>query len=162
MFSWRQALFIVTKRAYMSRQRGVWPLLFLILSCQSGVTDAGRSVPMTVTFEPATMSRTGTTIPNVGFRCDMDMTILAHGKSDHVVTLGIITSTFYDSTGAPANTIHASTSDWFGVTAMKRDDVAVAHRQPAGAGPFSLTSALAYVDQFDSAKVATFTFRCVR
>lgn len=147
----------------MSRNRGVWPLMLLMLSCQSGVTDAGPSVPMTITFEPATLTRTGTAIPSVGFRCDMDMTILAHGKSDHLVTLGTITSTFSDSTGAQTNAIHSSAADWFGVTTMRRDDTAVAHRQPtSGTGPFSLTNSLAYVDQFDSARVATFTFQCIR
>jgi hypothetical protein len=147
----------------MSRNRRFWPVMLLVVSCQSGSTEAaGQLEPMTVTFEPATLIRTGTAIPNVGLRCDEDMIILAHGKGDHLVTLGTITSTFYDSTGAQANTVRASASDWFGVTTMRGNDTAVAHRQPAGSGPFSLTNSLAYTDQFDSAKVATFMLKCMR
>jgi hypothetical protein len=146
----------------MPRNRAIWPLLAVVLSCHGSTETGVRSEPMTLTFEPATATRTGTRIANVGFRCDVDMTILAHGTSDHLITLGAITSTFYDSTGAEGNTLHSSPADWFGVITMRRDDTAVAHRQPTGSGPFSLTNSIAYVDQFGTSKVATFMLQCTK
>lgn len=134
------------------------PLLATV-SC-GGAGSAGPSDPMTLTFAPESSSGTGARVANGALRCDMDMTIVAHGGGDHLVTLQTISATFYDSTGAKLNTVAASPSDWFGIVQLRTDQSASAHRQPTGSGPFRVTTELAYVDQFTAPKVATFTFVC--
>lgn len=144
----------------MSRGRMCVPLLTLIAACNSHEVTGIASTPMTVTCEPADLTRTGTRLTSGTLRCDADMTILAHGKSDHHVVLQSISTTFYDSTGAQLNTIASSPVDWFGVGTLKRDEQAVAHRQPTGSGPFKLVSTLTYIDQFGTSNGVSFTFRC--
>jgi hypothetical protein len=138
-------------------------LLLLIASASCGgesLSTGITSMPMTVTFEPATATRSGTRLANGTLRCDADMTILAHGNSDHRVSLEAIASTFQDSIGGVANTINSSPTDWFSVGTLKRDSAAIAHRQPTGPGPFTVVSSINYRDQFGTPKVATFTLKC--
>ena len=135
-------------------------ILLSIDSCRGADSTTGSSVPMTLTFDPASLTRTGTRISNGNLRCDVDMTIVAHGGTDHRLSLQSISSTFRDSTGTVGNTVTSSPIDWFGVSTLKRDETAVAHRQPTGAGPFTLTTSLTYSDQFGASKIAMFSLTC--
>ena len=132
----------------------------LALGCRGADAAGTPSQPMTLTFEPAALPRAGSRLGSGNLRCDVDRMVVAHGCGDHLVTLQSLTSTFADSTGVLGNTISASAAEWFGVTALKRDETATTHRQPTGAGPFTLTTSLTYLDQFGTSKVATFALTC--
>ena len=134
---------------------------FLVgVSCRATeVTETGAT---TLSFEPATATLRGTALPDGLFQCSVDMTLMAHGSTDHPVFLETVTTVFYDSTGAKSNTVVSSAPDWFGVASLKPDDTAVAHRQPTGRGisAFSATNTLAYLDQSGRTGSATFTLKC--
>lgn len=134
-------------------------IALFVVSC--GATGTTETAATTLNFEPATATVHGATLANGLFQCSVDMTVLAHGSSDRPVFLETVTSAFYDSTGAKANTIVSSAPDWFGVAQLKRDDTAVAHRQPTGPGVFSVTSSLTYLDEFGRTGSATFTLKCI-
>jgi hypothetical protein len=138
----------------------VIPAALLVVSC--GTNGTTETAATTLTFEPATATLRGTALEDGLFQCSVDMTIVAHGSTDRPVFLESVTTVFYDSTGAKANTVVSSGADWFGVASLNPGDMAVAHRQPTGRGvsAFSATNALAYLDQFGRTGSATFTLKC--
>lgn len=144
----------------MSRNRmlGLLPLFLLAASCRPDELD-GPSPPMSVTFEPATINRVGTRMQDGTLRCDVDLTILAHGSSDHILSLRNIEAKF---TIAGVSNIPATIAPmgWFGVSYLSRGQAAVSRRQPTAPGPFTFLTTLTYADQFGTEKTTTSTVNC--
>jgi hypothetical protein len=135
-------------------------VLLGVTACGGVELVAVSSGPMTLTFEPDSASAQGTRLANGMLRCDMPVTIVAHGGLHNVLTLQTIAATFYDSTGAESNTVFAAPNDWFGLSQMLTDQSASAHRQPVGAGPSRVSANLLYLDQLGASHVATYIFVC--
>lgn len=144
----------------MSRNRmlGLLPLLLIAASCKPGGVE-GPSTPMTVTFEPATLNRTGTRLADGTLRCEVDLTIVGHGETDHLVSLRNIEAKFMIAgvTNVPAT---ITPLGWFGVSYLQRGQTAVSRRQPTAPGPFTFVSTLTYADQFGAIKTTTSTVNC--
>jgi len=133
--------------------------VLLSLSCKGAESTGIKSEPMTLTFEPATVSLVGSRTTDGTLRCPVDLTILAHGSSDHLLSLQTISAGFVVAGVANTPAI-ISPVTWFGVSSLKRTQTAVTHRQPTAAAPFVFTSVLTYLDQFGTSKTATSTVTC--
>ncbi len=135
-------------------------LPFAVLSCKSEeVTSVAKSTPMTLTIEPATASFVGTRLSDGNLRCPVDWTVLAHGTSDHYLTMQSISAGFTVAGVSNTPAMIAPTS-WFGLSSLKRTESAVAHRIPTAPSPFVVVVTVTYVDQFGTAKSVTSSVTC--
>lgn len=141
-----------------NRMLRLLPLLLVAVSCRPDGMD-GPSPSMTVTFEPATLNRVGTRLPDGNLRCEVDLTIVGHGESDHIVSLRNVEAKF---TIAGVTNIPATIAPmgWFGVSYLSRGQAAVSRRQPTAPGPFTFVTTLTYADQFGTEKTTTSTVNC--
>ena len=135
-------------------------LSLVLLSCKNAdIVQGVASAPMTLSIEPATASYVGTRLSDGNLRCPVDWTVLAHGTSDHLLSMQSISAGFTVAgvSNAPAM---ISPISWFGLASLKRNESAVAHRIPTAPGPFVVVVIVSYTDQFGTAKTATSTVTC--
>lgn len=143
------------------RMRLHWTLVLplAVLACKGNEVAGSTSTPMTLTIDPANVSLVGSRTSNGQLSCPVDLTILAHGTSDHILVLRSISAGFtIDGVSNIPAVIAPGT--WFGVSSLRKSETAVTRRQPTAAKPFVFTSIITYTDQFSTVKTATSTVTC--
>lgn len=133
--------------------------LLAVLSCKGSEVSGVTSTPMTLTIEPVNVSLVGTRTSTGQLRCPVDLTILAHGTSDHLLTLQSVSAGFTID-GVSNNPAVVAPNSWFGVGTLRQSESAVTHRQPTADKPFVFTSIITYADQFNTVKTVTSTVAC--
>lgn len=145
----------------MTRVRLPWTLTLLVavLACKSSEVVGAVSTPMTLTIDPANVSLVGSRTSSGQLSCPVDLTIHAHGTSDHLLVLRSISAGFTID-GVSNIPAEIAPRTWFSVASLRKSESAVTRRQPTAAKPFVFTSIVTYSDQFNTVKTVTSTVTC--